>query len=62
MARMTVISIALLHVERCSAKVATPSDTVKDKEPMRLPSSRPFDRSILIMPPATLPRKPLIEG
>jgi hypothetical protein len=57
-----VMSIALLHVERCSANVATPSDTVKDKEPMRLPSSRLFDRSTLIMPPTTLPRKPLLEG
>jgi hypothetical protein len=35
---MTVISIALLHAERCSAKVATPSDTVNDKEFIRLPS------------------------
>jgi hypothetical protein len=41
MARMTLMSIALLHVERCSAKVATPSDTVKDKEPIRLPSRLP---------------------
>jgi hypothetical protein len=29
----------LLHAERCSAKVATPSDTVNDKEFIRLPSS-----------------------
>jgi hypothetical protein len=35
---MTVMSIALLHAERCNAKVATPSDTVKDKEFIRLPS------------------------
>src|ERR1700674_1905138 len=39
---MTLMSIALLHVDRCSARVATPSDTVKDKEPIRLPS-RPHD-------------------
>ena len=31
MARMIVISIALLTAERCIARVATPSETVNDK-------------------------------
>src|ERR1700693_3606286 len=55
MARMTVMSIALLQVERCSARVATPSETVKDKEPIRLPSC--LHASLLIMPPANPHRK-----
>jgi hypothetical protein len=61
---MTVISIALLHVDRCNAKVATPSDTVNDKEFIRLPSCPAFTHPTrLIMPPTHRHRKktPLVE-
>jgi hypothetical protein len=44
---MTVISIALLHAERCSAKVATPSDTVNDNEFTCLPSYPPLSQAPL---------------
>src|ERR1700732_1701927 len=46
------MSIALLHVERCSAKVATPSETVNDKEPIVCPPHAASQISLpLIMPP-----------
>jgi hypothetical protein len=44
---MTVISIALLHAERCNAKVATPSDTVNDNEFTCLPSYPPLSQGAL---------------
>src|SRR5277367_4871689 len=50
---MTVMSIALLQVERCSAKVATPSDTVNETEFITLPSRVIASRTIDRMTPLT---------
>jgi hypothetical protein len=55
---MTVMSMALLHVERWSAKVATPSDTVNDKEFIRLSSLGVSQAPVsMIMPPTYRHRK-----